>query len=57
MKEIKIIIRIDEIKNKIGFIVDGGKQLIDTLELISSLELIKQSQLEKLTKTFSINIK
>lgn len=52
MAEIKILIRIDETKNKIGYVIENGNEIKDILILISALEIIKQQQMKKLENTF-----
>lgn len=54
MKEIKILIRIDEENDRIGFFIDRDKgdeeSLSENLKLISALDLLKKQQTEKIEK-------
>lgn len=59
MKEIKILIRIDEANNKVGFAIekDSKEGIVPIMELISLLELLKQEQIKKMNRFFSSVVK
>ncbi len=58
LKEIKIIIRINNKKGKMGFIIEDefGERISDTFEMIGILEVIKSYYLDKLYKTGEIDL-
>ena len=58
-KEINIKIRFDDENGKIGFAIDRDKKIFDdvteTLKLIAALEMLKNRELARITKTQTFN--
>jgi len=54
MKEIKILIRLNESETKLGFAIERSKgedlNISEVLKVIGILDIIKQREMEKLTK-------
>lgn len=57
IKEIKVIIRIDELQNKIGFLIEKDKEMDDSISqqllFLGALQLLMEQQKNKIIKTAS----
>jgi len=61
MKEIKILIRIDDDKNRLGFALErdekDGVSVSEVLKVIGILDILKSREMEKLEKMKSFTLK